>query len=126
MPNPHIADFRPAYRTKVSAGIYGVMIYHLIEGSTVADLTEETGLRTETVRKYVNALYNQHALRIVRWDHDAAGRRTRAVYKIEIRSKENKDVPRPRMPAKERKARYKAKLKRARDCALQTIWNAKA
>jgi hypothetical protein len=125
MPNPNIAAHRPAYRTKVNAGIYALMVYQLVEGASINDVVEETGLRKETVRKYVNAMYNQHALRIIRWDYDKAGRRTMAVYKLEVRSKENKDVPQPVMSMKERRARYRAKLRAAKLRALDTIWRAK-
>jgi predicted ArsR family transcriptional regulator len=122
MANPNLSDHRPAYRTKVNAGIYALMIYLLVEGATVTDIMEETGLRKDTVRKYVNALYNQHALRIVRWDHDKAGRRNMAVYKLEIRSRENRDIVRPSMTMQERRERYRAKKRAAKMRALDTAW----
>ncbi len=122
MANPNLSDHRPAYRTKVNAGIYAMMIYLLVEGATVTDIMEETGLRKDTVRKYVNALYNQHALRIVRWDHDKAGRRNMAVYKLEIRSKANRDIVRPSMTMQERRERYRAKKRAAKMRALDTAW----
>lgn len=122
--NPNIAAYRPAYRTKVNAGVYALMVYQLIEGATVQDIMEETGLRIETVRKYINAMYNQYALRIVRWEHNKAGRRNMAVYKLEIRSKENKDVPRPSMTLRERQARYRAKVRAAKLRTLDLVWSA--
>lgn len=100
------------------------MVYQLIEGATVQDIMEETGLRIETVRKYINAMYNQYALRIVRWEHNKAGRRNMAVYKLEIRSKENKDVPRPSMTLRERQARYRAKVRAAKLRTLDLVWSA--
>lgn len=120
--NPHLADFRPSYKTKVNAGVYALMVYQLVDGATVQDIVDETGLSPATVRKYVNAMYNAQALRIIRWDMNTAGRRNVAVYKLEIRSSTNKNAKRPSFTASERQARYKARLRGAKAQALGTIW----
>lgn len=122
MANPHLADFRPSYRTKVNAAVYAIMIYHLLDGATVQDLVDETGLNHATVRKYVNALYNQFALRIIRWDMNGAGRRNVAVYKLEMRTRANGNVPRPSFTMSERQARYKARKRAASQKALVSAW----
>tara|TARA_R110000868_G_scaffold379194_1_gene644967 strand:+ start:111 stop:533 length:423 start_codon:yes stop_codon:yes gene_type:complete len=124
--NPNLADFRPSYRTKVNAGVYAVMVFQLIEGATVQDIVDESGLSPATVRKYVNAMYNAQALRIIRWDMNTAGRRNVAVYKLEIRSSSNKNAKRPTLTPSERQARYKARKRGAKAQALDTIWKAQA
>ena len=115
-------DYRPSYKTKVNAGVYALMVYQLVEGATVRDIVEESGLSPATVRKYINAMYNAQALRIIRWDADTAGRRSIAVYKLEIRSKSNKNVQRPTLTPRERQARYKARLRSAKARAIGTVW----
>lgn len=122
MANPNLPDFRPSYRTKVNAAVYAIMVYHLIDGATVQDLVDETGLNHATVRKYINALYNQHALRIIRWDMNGAGRRNVAVYKLEMRSSSNRDASRPTLSMRERQARYKARKRAAKAQALVSAW----
>ncbi len=124
--NPHLADYRPAYRTKVGAGVYAIMVFQLLDGATVQDIVDESGMSPATVRKYVNAMYNQNALRIIRWDMNTAGRRNVAVYKLEIRSSTNKNAKRPSLTVRERQARYKARLRSAKAQVLDTIWKAQA
>lgn len=124
--NPNLADFRPSYKTKVNAGVYALMVYQLVDGATVQDIVDESGLSPATVRKYVNAMYNAYALRIIRWDMNTAGRRNLAVYKLEIRSTNNKNAKRPSFTVSERQARYKARLRSAKTQALDTVWKAQA
>lgn len=123
MSNPNLPDFRPAYRTKVGAGVYAIMIFQLLEGATVQDVADETGLNNATVRKYINALYNQHAVRIIRWDMTSTGRRNIAVYKLEIRTRSNRDASRPSWTASERQARYKARKRAAKQKTLVSAWH---
>lgn len=120
--NPNLADFRPSYKTKVNAGVYAVMVFQLIEGATVQDIVDESGLNHATARKYINAMYNAQALRIIRWDMNTAGRRNLAVYKLEIRSTSNKNAKRPSFTAGERQARYKARKRAAKAQMLQSVW----
>jgi predicted transcriptional regulator len=122
----NLADFRPSYKTKVNAGVYAIMVFQLVEGATVQDIVDESGLSPATVRKYINAMYNAQALRIIRWDMNTAGRRNVAVYKLEIRSTNNKNAKRPSFTPGERQARYKARLRGAKAQALGTIWKAQA
>lgn len=124
--NPNLADFRPSYRTKVNAGVYAVMVFQLIEGATVQDIVDESGLNHATARKYINAMYNAQALRIIRWDMNTAGRRNVAVYKLEIRSSSNKNAKRPSFTAGERQARYKARKRAAKEQMLESVWKAQA
>ena len=120
--NPNLADFRPSYRAKVNAGVYAVMVFQLIEGATVQDIVDESGLNHATARKYINAMYNAQALRIIRWDMNTAGRRNVAVYKLEIRSTSNKNAKRPSFSPSERQARYKARKRAAKEQMLQSVW----
>ena len=122
----NLPDYRPSYKTKVNAGVYALMVYQLVEGATVQDIVDESGLSPATVRKYVNAMYNQNALRIIRWDMNTAGRRNVAVYKLEIRSSSNKNAKRASLTVRERQARYKARLHSAKAQVLDTIWKAQA
>ncbi len=124
--NPNLADFRPSYRTKVNAGVYAVMVFQLIEGATVQDIVDESGLNHATARKYINAMYNAQALRIIRWDMNTAGRRNVAVYKLEIRSTNNKNAKRPSFSPSERQARYKARKRAAKEQMLESVWKAQA
>lgn len=109
---------RPSYRQKMTAGIYAKLMSHLLQGASVADLVEETGLRPETVRKYVNALWNHRVVRICAWEANSVGRRVVAVYKIG--QKEN--VPQPKMSRAERQTRYREKKRREKQLLLQQVW----
>jgi len=115
-------DYRPSYKTKVNAGVYALMVYQLVDGATVQDIVEESGLSPATVRKYINAIYNTQALRIIRWDMNTAGRRNVAVYKLEIRSNSNKNAKRHTLTPRERQARYKARLRNAKAQAVGAVW----
>ncbi len=109
---------RPGYRQKVHAGLYAKMVSHLMIGASVRDLVEETGLTKFTVRKYVNALYNHGVIHIASWEAAANGRRVLAVYRVGRQA----DARKPRMSGTERTARYRAKVRREKERALQKAW----
>lgn len=60
-----------------------VMVARLVEGpATVQDIADESGLSEQSVRGYMRAMRKRRAVHVATWEHDAAGRQTRAAYRL--------------------------------------------
>jgi predicted ArsR family transcriptional regulator len=99
---------RPARPAHLAVAI---MVSLLIEGpATVQDIADETGLTEQSVRDYMRAMRKRRAVHVAAWEHDKAGRQTRAAYRLG-RKPDAARVP-PRTNA-DRMKHYRARKKDA-------------
>lgn len=80
-------------------------------GLSYAELAEVTGLSETTMRDYIRALRRRKLVPVVSWGEDVKGARTIREFAW---GPDKKDKPQPRMTGAERSARYKAKMRQAR------------
>jgi hypothetical protein len=94
---------------------YAEAIYALTQGAcTIPDLVAESGMASNTARKFVASLRRRGLLYIAAWEKDTTGRFTVAAYAWG----DTKDVKRPpNKTMEERKAKY---MKKIRAIALHT------
>ena len=94
---------------------YAEAIYALTQGAcTIPDLVAESGMASNTARKFVASLRRRGLLYIAAWEKDTTGRFTVAAYAWG----DSKDVKRPpKKTMEERKAKYMEKI---RAIALRT------
>ena len=71
---------RPARPAHLAVAI---MVAALVDGmATVQDLADESGLSEQSVRDYVRAMRKRRAVHVAAWEHDGAGRQSRAAYRL--------------------------------------------
>lgn len=58
------------------------MVALLADGATVRDIADESGLSEQSARDYIRAMRKRRAVHVAAWEHDAAGRQTRAAYRL--------------------------------------------
>ena len=96
---------------KLNGMLFARMIRMLIDGATVHEIVEETGLHKVTVTRYTRELHKAGALHIAYWEADSLGRECIKGYRIG----DQRDAPRQkRKTPAQRTALYRAR-KRQRE-----------
>jgi len=104
---------------KVNALAYAHLVELMLDGTmTCQELARSTGLHYVTVLDYTRAMHNAGACHICAWEKDKHGRDLMKIYRIG----RGRDAKRQKLTAKERSARYRAKMKHRK--LLETICSA--
>lgn len=77
-----------------------------MEGMTVYELAEITGLHYTTVRHYVHALHKEGGCHVSHWEPDGRGRHVTAAYSLGRK----KDADKPRISSSQRAKMYRARI----------------
>lgn len=84
------------------------MLGMLMQDATANELSEESGLSIQTVRRYLKELYKNNVIHIADYTEDNRGIRTVKVWAFG----DNPDAKKPqRITSKEACAKYRAKMK---------------
>lgn len=75
---------------KLNGMLFARMIKMLLDGATVHEIAEETGLHKVTVTRYTRELHKAKAVHVAYWEADSLGRECIKGYRIG----EQRDVPR--------------------------------
>lgn len=104
----------------VTGVMFAIMVRELLAGPcTALELADETGLRHETVLRYLRCMRSQRVAYIDSWAPDSAGRVTTAAYRIGLNKPDAKRQPMPRAEIKRRY--YRRAQQRAIHQAIQGV-----
>ena len=91
---------------KLNGLLFARMVKMLLDGATVHEIADETGLHKVTVTRYTRELHKARAVHIAHWEADSLGRECIKGYRIG----DQRDVPRQkRKTAAQRTALYRAR-----------------
>lgn len=89
----------------MTATAYATVMRCLMDGATLAEMVEESGLYFNTIAKLLRVMHRQHTVHISAWEPDTIGRQTVRVWKFG----EKVDAKKPRKTMKQRNAEQYAK-----------------
>jgi transcription initiation factor IIE alpha subunit len=93
---------------RVNAMAIGKMLGMLMQEASANEISEESGLSVQTVRRYLKELYKNNVIHIADYAEDNRGVRTVKVWAFG----DNPDAKKPqRITSKEACAKYRAKMK---------------
>lgn len=105
-------------RVKVNAMSLGHLVRALsCEPMSYAELAEETGLHYHTVREWVNAMHQVHAVHVAAWATDTRGRHNSPLWQLGV---DKRDARKPTLTAAQRQQRLRDRKKQAAMIGMMT------